>query len=274
MDDEVSVGPWHVDRQVLQGMRLERLRELSRAGTWREVVLEAEELLDDEPDHVEVVFLLAESLLAIGEPELARLAYEHRLRIGPPDHDALLGQGLASYEMCDLPMALECLREVVRVRPDHAEAQFSLGLALEATGEAMHALASANAFSAARILAPEQYPAPLSLTPTEWKSALDDALGHLPEVLAAVFQELPVEFAERPAISELKAHHPPLPPSIAALLDGEPGDDDASRPERVRVFTRTLSRQPNHEELIEALAHALAIEAADWLGYDLEGENP
>jgi tetratricopeptide (TPR) repeat protein len=270
MDDDIPMSGWSIDPDVRSSLRLDRIRQAAEREDWSEVALEAEELLDEEPDHAEALFLLGEALLELGQPEVAVKAYEHRVRVAGDEPDVLLGLGLACYELCDLPRAIECLREVVRQVPDHAEAHFSLGLAQEASGNDSEA---ASAFQAAQLLAPDTYPAPMQLTDGDWRAAVGEAVAALPPTLAPVLDGLRIQLVDRPTIEELRAHHPPLPPSVAALLDGDPGDDDSDTvrpPEGLRVFTRVLARQPTFDDLVTALAHALLIETADWLGVDPE----
>lgn len=270
MDDEIPLGGWRIDPAVRASMRLDGVRKAIDQGAWSDAVIEAEELLDEEPDHAEALFLLAEALLELGEPELAAAAYAQRARVGDEDPAVLLGLGLTSYELCDLQRAIECFREVVRQVPDHAEAHFSLGLALDASGDEGQA---ASAFRAAELLEPEIYPGPMELTPAMWRRALVEAIASLPPEQQALLHQLPVQLADRPDLAELRSNTPPLPPSVACLLDGDPGDADVPEPPAsLRVFTRVLARQPTFDDLVVALAHALDIETGDWLG--LEPPSP
>jgi len=267
VDDEIPLGGWRIDPEVRSNLRLEGVRAAAGEGRWGDVVLEAEELLDEEPDHPDALFLLAEAMLELGEPELAAAAYAQRARLGDEDPAVLLGLGLASYELCNLPRAIECFREVVRQRGDHAEAHFSLALALEAAGRDAEAAAS---FQAAQLLEPEHYPPPMELAPAAWRTALTEAVASLAPPQQALLNQVPVQLVDQPDLEELRANHPPLPPSVACLLDGDPGDGDvAERPAGLRVFTRVLARQPTFDDLVFALAHALNIETADWLGLEL-----
>ena len=73
MDDVVSVGPWYVDPAQLLEMRRNTLRERFEADEWAEAVIEAEELLETAPDDLPTLRFLAEALLRLGEPDIARL---------------------------------------------------------------------------------------------------------------------------------------------------------------------------------------------------------
>ncbi len=268
MDDDIPVNGWSIDPDVRASLRLDRIRLAAQTESWDEVALEAEELLDEAPEHPEALFLLGEAMLELGQPEVAAKAFEQRARHGDDDPEVLLGLGLACYELCDLGRAVESLREVVRQVPDHAEGHFSLGLALEAAGNDSDAAA---AFQAAQLLAPEIYPAPMQLEPVEWSAALRESVAQLPPTLQGVLQGVRVDLHDQPSLEELRSHTPPLPPSVAALLDGDPGEGEVPlAPDGLRVFTRVLSRQPTFDDLVVALTHALLIETADWLGVEPE----
>jgi len=268
VDDEIPLGSWQIDPSVRTSLRLDGVRKALTEGRWSDAVIEAEELLDETPDHADALFYLGEALLELGEPELAQAAYAQRARQGDEVPAVLLGLGLASYELCDLQRAIECFREVLRQLPDHAEAHFSLALALDAAGQEAEAAAS---FKAAELIEPEHYPPPMELAPAAWRQALGEAIATLSPVQQAVLHQVPVQLLDRPSVEELRANTPPLPPSVACLLDGDPGDDDAAlRPEGLRLFTRVLARQPTFDDLVVALSHALDIETADWLGLELQ----
>lgn len=267
MDDDVPLGTWAIDPEVRASLRIDKVRRAADQGDWAEVALEAEELLDEQPDHPEALFLLGEALLELGQPEVAVEAYTQRARVGDEQPEVLLGLGIATYEVCEVERSIECLREVVRQVPDHAEAHFTLGLALEALGRDA---AAAAAFQAAALLQPDAYPSPMQLQAAEWRTALKEAVASLDPEQQAVLDGVGVELLDRPDLDELRGHTPPLPPSIAAMLDGDPGDDPelVEHPTGLRVFTRVLARQPTYDDLVHALTQALHIETADWLGLD------
>jgi tetratricopeptide (TPR) repeat protein len=270
MDDDVPVGSWSIAPDLREQMRLEGIRGALEGGRVDQAILEAEEMLDGAPDHPEVLYLLGESLLEAGDAELALHAFQSCARHldGEPSVELLYRLGLASFEVCDLADALVHLREVVRREPDHADAHFTLGMVYEwrdAEGDAARAL---QAFEAARVLDPEVYPPPMELEPGTLVTALKEAISQLPAELATLLDGVPVTLVERPDLAELRKESPPLPPTVVALLDGDPGEDPdhAEPPSGLRVFIATLRRYPTFDDVVGAIRDGVAVEAADWLG--------
>jgi len=270
MDDDVPVGGWSIAPDLREHMRLDGIRSALADGRLDESILEAEEFLDSQPNHPEVLFMLGEALLGMGDAELALPTFRACVRLGEmePSVDLLYRLGLASFETCDLADAVVHLREVVRRAPDHADAHFTLGMLYELRGHDADAARATVSFEAARVLDPELYPAPMELEPSVLITALKEAVGQLPSALAQVLSDVPITLVERPDLHELRTSSPPLPPTVVALLDGDPGQDPdrVDPPTGLRVFTATLSRYPTFDDAVRALVDALSVEIADWLG--------
>ncbi|HHO50553.1 MAG TPA: tetratricopeptide repeat protein [Deltaproteobacteria bacterium] len=271
MDDELPGGVWRIAPDIREGLRLERIRGALEEGAWEVAVLEAEELLDEEPRHPEALFLLGEALLELADFELARLCYEQRVRLDGGDLPSLLGLAIAAFQGCDLLIATETAREVVRRQPDNAEAHYYLGLALERlpgrTGEALTEL------TAAARLEPDRFPLPMQLADGDWQQLVGAAVVRLHPRLQVFFAQIQFHLEDLPTVDELQDHDPPLPPTIGAMYVGRPPDASdpwQQRPQAIRLFARNLGRAPTTEELVAQLSHALQEEALDWLGLSLE----
>ena len=109
---------------------------------------------------------------------------------------------------------------------------------------------------------------PMELEPSVLVTALKEAISHLQPELAQVLAGVPVTLVERPDLGELRRATPPLPPTVVALLDGDPGDhpETLAPPSGLRIFTATLARYPTFDDVVGALVDALSVESADWLG--------
>jgi tetratricopeptide (TPR) repeat protein len=276
MDDSLAEGAWHIDPEIRASMRIGRVRIAADRCSWSDVILEAEELLDEDPDHREGLALLGEALLEIGDFELARQVLEHRVALESPreggDSSTLSGLALAAFQQVDLPAAGEAAREAIRLDGSDARAHHILGLVLEREvgrqGEALSAL------SAAAALDPVRYPLPVAIAPDEWDEIVGRAVTLLPLRLQSFYDGLSVQIKELPGLEELQQAVPPHPPTVTALFLGEPPDEgDAFHhpPEAVRLFARNLARAGSIEALLHDLAHALQEEALDWLGVELDG---
>ncbi|MEN0061795.1 MAG: tetratricopeptide repeat protein [Myxococcota bacterium] len=271
MDDELPGGVWRLDPDLGQDLRLQRVRKALTDGEFEAAVQEAEELLDEAPQHNEALFLLGEALLELADYELALKTFRQRVAIDGGDVDSLLGLGIAGFQTCDLQLAIETLREIIRMEPDQAEAHYYLGLALERIpGQSRESL---NEQMAAYQLSPKRFPLPRDLSHTDWQDLVAAAVARLPERLHAFYSNLPFAIDDLPGLEELQAHDPPLPPTIAALHVGDPpedGDPWTERPKSIRLFARNLARAPTPEDLIEQLQQALLDEASHWLGLGVE----
>jgi tetratricopeptide (TPR) repeat protein len=275
MDDGLAGGAWHIDPDTRAALRLERVRGAVRDCAWADAILEAEELLDEDPDHPEGLFLLGEALLEIGDWELAREVYDHRVSLDGGDAPSLTGLAIASFHLCDLPAASENAREAVRRDPSDAEAHQFLGLALERIpGRQAEALAE---LTAAAHLDPARFPLPITLRNSEWESVIGRAIARLPQRLQDLYKKIPFRIEELPDVEELRAAYPPLSPTIGALYVGEPpedGDPFELPPAAIRLFARNLGRAGSVEAVVDELAHSLQEEALDWLGVELDALEP
>lgn len=267
MDDELPTGVWSLDPDTHTALRLDRVRRMMRDEDHVEAVVEVEELLDEDPDNTEGLFLLGESLLELGEPSIALLAYERVVELTGGDADSLMGLAISRYETCDLAGAAVAAREAVRLDPGRAEAHWYLALALERLpGRRTEAL---QAFAAARELDPTEYPFPLRLSEAEWRGAIGMAVARLHPRLQSFWDGVPVRLEPWPDLAELRRADPPIPPGVSGLYLGEPPHDAdpwTVRPQAMRLFRHNLERSRDPQELLEQITQALQNEALDWLG--------
>lgn len=273
MDDELAHGAWRIDDDTRIALRVDKVRAAMGACAWPEAILEAEELLDEAPEHPEGLELLGAALLEVGDWELARAALERRVAIpgGPSLAKALSGLAMATYHLADLATTTEVAREAVRIDPAEARAHYHLGLALERQpgrgGEA------ATAFAAAAALEPAAYPMPVGVKSAEWQELIDRALAELHPRLRALYNQVAFRVEDLPAQEELLAAQPPLSPGVGALYVGHPPEDADPfdhPPEVVRLFARNLSRAGSIDGVVHELAYALREEALDWVGLELD----
>lgn len=266
MDDELPSGVWSLDPDTRTALRLDRVRRLMREADFVDAILEVEELLDEEPDNAEGLFLLGEALLELGEAPIALEAYQHHVSVTGGDARSLLGLAICRYETCDLPGAVEAAREAIRLDPGQAEAHYALGLALERLPNGRSE--AVQAFAAARQLEPQAYPLPMELELKDWQHAIGEAVLRLPLPLQTFWDGVPIRLEDWPDLEELQRTDPPIPPGVAGLYEGVPpeGGDPNERPQAFRLFRRNLERAPHMEALIDQLTMALQAEALDWLG--------
>jgi len=271
MDDELSGGPWRIHTDTRTGLRLERIRGAMSDGEWGTAIVEAEELLDEAPQHPEALFLLAEALLEEGDFELARTAYEQRVRLSGDHTPSLLGLAITAFQTCMLTTAVETAREVVRREPGNAEAHYYLGLALERLPG--HGTEGLMSLSAAANLEPERFPLPMQLGEDEWQELVTAAVIRLHPRLREFYTQVQFRLEDLPSLDELRTHDPPLPPTLGALYTGTPPNEQSGweqLPQTVRLFARNLGRAPSPDDLITQLSLALQEEALEWVGASIE----
>ena len=266
-DDEVFQG-WSLDPSVRSAMRLDHLRKLVAQERYLDAVMEAEELLDDEPEHTEALELLARSSQALGDAEGARQALEQLLDlIDTPSAEVLSDLAAASLDCCDIDGAIGAARAALGSAAGLASAHYVLGLALEYKPGA--GVESTSAMAAARSLDPATYPFPLVLEKGQWEAAVGTALRELHPRLQQFWDGIAVRLHERPRIERLTEADPCLSPRVFGLYQGSPDpelDPWQYRPEGLELYIRNLARTTSTEELVERIAHTLEHEALDWLG--------
>ncbi len=268
MEDDVAQG-WAIDQQTRLAMRMASIHAAIAGGDHDLAIIEAEELLDEEPDHAGALFLLAECLLELGDAAGAVPVYEHKLTLEAADGPTLTGLAIARFDSCDLPGCIEAAREAIRIESDRAEAHFYLALALERSpGRRAESLAC---MMAARQLDAQSYPFPIELTSAEWEAALNDAILSVPGVVSEFWADVPFVFFDLPELDELRAGQPPITPTVSGLYEGEPPEDEdpgRHRPTRMRLFTANLARTGSYEAVVAQIAMTLVAEASSWLGLD------
>ncbi|MCO4743600.1 MAG: tetratricopeptide repeat protein [Proteobacteria bacterium] len=266
MDDAVS-GPWLLDPETRLQLRLKGLRTSLAQGDFEEAILEAEELLDEEPDYADGLYLLGEALLDANDPEGAVMAFQRHVQLVGDDLESLLRLGLARFEICDLEGAEEVVREVARRRPEDALAHYQLSLILEAQDRRTE---SVGALMMANRLDPHSFPLPNHWTDAQWSSAIEEAIQGLAPLLRKFWAGIPMRVEPAPFLDELKAEDPPLSPRISGIVLGTPAEapDPQGRPEAMRFFQRNLDKAATYEEFVEWVGAALEREACEWLGLD------
>lgn len=266
---------WNLDPEMRIAMRLERVQKLVERMAWPDAALEAEELLDESPDHVLALELLARAQLGMMDAEGAALTWEQVFELDPAATPSrLAGLAMARFDVCDLVGAVEAAREAVRLDASLAEAYFVLGLALERLpGRSVEA---AQALLAANRLDPVAYPFPLHLDQSGWEQALTTAMLQVAPQVRELWEGVPVRLPDVPDLEMLRESQPPVTPRLPGMFEGDapsmqdplPDDPWGQKPDGLRLYTRNLSRVHSLEELIERLADVLEQEALVWVGVD------
>jgi predicted Zn-dependent protease with MMP-like domain/Flp pilus assembly protein TadD len=226
----------------------------------------------DREAEAEAAVLEGSALAGIGDPAAALACFEAALRARPGDVDALVEKGAALYELCRFEEARAPLEEAVRAAPKDAWAHHALALVEERLGRAAEA---ERHFARARKLAPDDFPAPVTLTHAEFEGAVEDALGELPPEVARWLANVAIAVEDLPAPADLLGSDPPLSPSILGLFRGAPLGDKASMdpwshfPSSIALYQKNLERYArDRDELVDEIRVTLLHEVGHFLGLD------
>jgi Flp pilus assembly protein TadD len=130
MEDEVA-NTWRIDGATRSAMRLARAQNALSDEDFETAILEAEELLDEDPTHGPALRLLGAALLESGDAEGSAQALTQYLSLGDPSAGVFVDLATARFESCDLLGAIEAAQRALELDASAAEAHFYLGMALD-----------------------------------------------------------------------------------------------------------------------------------------------
>lgn len=267
MSDERELRPWAVDPDTVINLRLKKAQAALDRGDADLALVEAEELLEEAPEHVNALLVVGRAALAMHDAGTARTAFEQVLERKPDAIDAHEGLAVARFEGVDFQGALESARAAVTADPSRSRSWYYQGLALERTGQPEDAL---RCFERAYVLQPSEHPLPRNFSEAAWEEALVQGRKVLPGPIRSFFAKVSFRWERFPDVEELKERHPPLSPFSFALYEGLPpeqGDPWTEVPKCVRLYRGNLRHGVRTtEDLAGRISEALMHEAAAWLG--------
>ena len=248
-------------------LRFQQAKAQFDARDWMGAILEAEELLEEAPDHLEGLFLVGEASLELGDAHGADAAYARFLELVPRHPPALCGMAIARFELTDMDGCLMCTQAVLEVETESPEAWYYQGLAQEwqgLTDEAKVSLDKAASLDSTR------YPKVEPLPEAGWEKALLQAYSLLDESLSRWIQKVPLTSYHLPSLEVLRSAEPPLSPFSTGLYRGTPPTPGEqaweTHPEELRLYRVNLERLAHHQgDLPRRIAEVLRAEALDWL---------
>jgi predicted Zn-dependent protease with MMP-like domain/Flp pilus assembly protein TadD len=245
---------------------LELALELARRGT------RLARRAGDEEAVIDLAVLQAIALTDLGRASAALEALEPALALAPEHRDALAERAHALFELNRLDEARRALLALGDRSPSDAWIHHTLGLIAERQGDRSEA---ERRFARARRESPEDYPAPVELTPEAFDRVVEDALAELPEPVRRYLSNVAVTVEDIPADADLLASDPPHSPAILGLFRGSPLGDKASMdpwshfPSSIVLYQRNLERMArNRRDLVEQIRVTLLHEVGHFLGLD------
>jgi Flp pilus assembly protein TadD/predicted Zn-dependent protease with MMP-like domain len=172
-----------------------------------------------------LALLEGQALIDLGRAAEALRPLGLALRHMPTDSSARYERGVALFELCRFDEARRAFERVLEVEPDHAHAQFHLGLIHERAGEDDSA---AIRFAEASRDDPKSFPPVPRISSAEFGARVRRVMASLPSDVRRDLAGISVDTAELPTLEDLTAELPPLSPTILGLFRGLPlGRDDA-----------------------------------------------
>jgi len=247
-----------------------RLGEAEKAlvtGALDRALIEAEELLDEDPSHRKALELVSQAALGMGDIVMALEALNRYTELHTPDARILHALAVARFQAVDYPGALVAAEQATGLDRELAAAWHYQGLALERLGKGSEAT---GRFERSAELDPGNFPLSPPWTDLPWEDFLEQALDSLPQPIQVFFDGISIRFTDFPAVEDLLDNYPPLSPFTDALYRGQPPKDLdpwANSPDYVSLFQANLSRPSQApQDVVKRIAEALMHEAMHWLG--------
>lgn len=211
----------------------------------------------------------------LGQPHDALERADWVLGREKADPEALYERAVALFELCRFADAKVAFARLLDDRERAAWAHQHLGLILEREGREREAT---EHFGKARALDAEAFPAPVLLSPEEFRAELDKAIAALPDDMRRDLTGIPVEAEDLPAEADLTSGEPPLSPGILGLFRGTPlGEACEPEPDArpgtpcrsIALYRKNLARAvTTRDELVEQIRVTLLHEVGHLRGED------
>lgn len=271
-ESRIPQGPWGADPATLRALRLHRTRKAYEDRDLLTALIEAEEILEEDPSDTDALEVLGNVELDLVHGREAALVYMTLLELVPDKPAWLAGLAVSRFLNVEFDEAVEAGRKALELDPDLAEAAAYTGLALEHLKQPKEA---ARYLQTAARLAPTRFPLPVAEGKIPWRRLVAAALARIPEHLGFFFKKVPLVWHQLPDATVLQATDPPINPLVLALYEGTPpeeGDPTQILPRSIRLYRGNVQRFAHDpERLIDDLVESLVAEAADWTGLEDEG---
>ena len=260
-------GTWTVDPTTLNSLRQREAQRALVEGRLDDALIEAEELLDEQPTHPYGLAIVGLSALRMGDTVMALEALNRFIELHEPDATIMHALTVARFEAVDYRGALSAAEQATKLDPSLVASWHYQGLTLERMGKRSEAY---ERFERAAALDAEQFPIPKDHSDLAWEPLLERALASLPKDIQSFYSSVDIRFGDFPAVEDLLEHYPPLSPFTDALYRGRPPQDEdpwSHRPTQLTLYKANLVRPSIVEEdVVKRMSDALVHEAMHWLG--------
>jgi tetratricopeptide (TPR) repeat protein len=229
---------------------------------------------DIEEGPVELIYLAAECLLDLQEPQEACHLLEIALQQAPNEPSLLHAHGVGLFELGRLGKARERFQAAADALPELGEAWFYLGILAERDGDA----AGAKALWQKGVDAdPENLAMPVDWSEEQVRTVWQEIVEEAPAPMSAWWAGLTVVISDLPSAEQIRAETDPISPLVHCMFEGgekgtpagtDPDDWFEDAPDRVVVFRKNLGKSAlESAELHSELREALLWETLDFLGF-------
>jgi predicted Zn-dependent protease with MMP-like domain/predicted Zn-dependent protease len=261
------------------------IEELGEFGT---AVRMADELLSGQPElprpdrplQAEVYYLKSKALFYQDDLEGALFLVRRAAKAGGEMGLYSAFEGQALFEMGAYAEAKRILERGLAIDPDAGHTLYHLGLVLErieAEGDDSGAISvgiesSAEAFSRANSLEPQQFPLPATMDDAEFARALDSAVNNLPRSIRERIEGVSLIVEDFPGLDLVRTER--ISPQTLGLFMGVPRTnalmtDQPLDLDRIMLFKKNLEKIcEDEEDLIDQIQITLRHEVGHYLGLD------
>ncbi|MCB9778011.1 MAG: tetratricopeptide repeat protein [Alphaproteobacteria bacterium] len=241
------------DSALVAGLRIDKARRALDQGHPAQALVEAEELLDSHPDHVQAMLVSARAAVALGDGPMALAAID-AIAQRQPDADGLsLLRAHAAFVALDEETAWRQLQLHHAAQPDDPAA-WRLHAAMARCSDPPRPAELERARTALGGALPD------TVAPDALADLLDAVLDALDEEHAEWLEEAHVACHPHPPRALLERGLPPGSPLIPFLLLQDPEPEDA--PIEVHAFASAIDARTAADELAAVLADLLERQVA------------
>lgn len=196
---------------------VEDAEEAFAAGQLDEALAICEVLVEQNPDDVAALYLMAEAMLDLDEFEGAEEVFRDVMRFEPDSAGCYTGLGVALFELCRFDEARRALETANDLDPRIGESRMYLGYFHERRGEFDKAL---QCYESAVELAPDRFVIPQTLTDELLQETAREVVTQLPAPLQEYLSATSWTVDFLPPTSLLTRNRPPLSPLTLCLFVG------------------------------------------------------
>jgi predicted Zn-dependent protease with MMP-like domain len=266
--------------------RIELLIE--ELGEFATAVRLADELLAGRPElprpdralQAEVYYLKSKALFYQDDLEGALFLVRRAAKAGGEIGLYSAFEGQALFELGSYAEAKRVLERGIAIDPDAAHTLYHLGLVLERLEEGgdesgsipVGIEKSAQAFSRANSLEPQQFPLPIDLDDSAFSAALDAAVANLPRSIRERIEGVSLQIEDFPSLDLVRGER--ISPQTLGLFMGIPrteaiATDQPLDLDRILLFKKNLEKIcQDEEDLIDQIQITLRHEVGHYLGLD------